>query len=279
MSAISWTTVHNGLQKWFRDTSGIPGPRVMWGIPRDGGARPTTPYISLGQITTRRIGHDWVVSSRNVTTYAGGAFTAPGGDVIVRAAHGLLHGDGPLRVSSSGTLPGGLIAGTDYWVILVDGDTFKLAGSFFDTIGVGTPITITTAGTGVHAIVGAPTFVRAAAPLRRTMQGMRVGSMVATCYADDAIDASSASAVLEDVVSGLALIREDLHRAGVGVSDISPIVSLPGRIGTALEARATMTVTFHLSAELVATAPGFERVEVTRTAPGTPVTLLVPDED
>ena len=60
MSAITWTTVHNGLQNWVRDASGIPGPRVMWGRPKDGGPRPTPPYITLGQITTRRIGHDWI---------------------------------------------------------------------------------------------------------------------------------------------------------------------------------------------------------------------------
>lgn len=66
-------------------------------------------------------------------------------------AHGLITGDGPVRVSSAGTLPAGLAAGTDYWIIYVDANTYKLAASRADAF-AGTAVDITDDGTGVHTL-------------------------------------------------------------------------------------------------------------------------------
>lgn len=72
-------------------------------------------------------------------------------DTITETAHGMETGDGPVRVSSSTTLPAGLAAATDYWVIRVDANTFKLATSRANAL-AGTAIDLTSQGTGTHTL-------------------------------------------------------------------------------------------------------------------------------
>jgi len=57
-----------------------------------------------------------------------------------------------VRVSSSTTLPAPLAAATDYYLIRVDNDTYKLATTYANAI-AGTQINITDAGTGTHTMV------------------------------------------------------------------------------------------------------------------------------
>jgi hypothetical protein len=70
-------------------------------------------------------------------------------------AHGLFTGDGPVRLTTSGTLPAGLKLLTDYWVIKSDADTLQLAASFADAI-AGTPVVVpfTDNGTGTTTLTG-----------------------------------------------------------------------------------------------------------------------------
>lgn len=58
-----------------------------------------------------------------------------GEDTITITDHEYATGDGPLRLSNSGGgLPTGLAADTDYWVVVVDEDTIKLAASPSDAL-------------------------------------------------------------------------------------------------------------------------------------------------
>lgn len=87
------------------------------------------------------------------TTYAVGdiiqydsptfTFTASGA-TLTATAHGWLNGT-QLAVSTSGTLPTGLVASTLYWVVEATTNTFKLSATKN-----GSPITTTGAGTGVQ---------------------------------------------------------------------------------------------------------------------------------
>lgn len=77
-------------------------------------------------------------------------FTASGA-TLTDATHGLVTGDGPVRVSSSGTLPAGLTAGTDYWLIYLSANTYSLATSRANAF-AGTAVTTTDAGTGTHTL-------------------------------------------------------------------------------------------------------------------------------
>lgn len=85
-----------------------------------------------------------------VTAPAAGTFTAAASDVCTKSAHGYLTGL-KVQVSTTTTLPAGLSAATDYFVIKIDAGTFKLATNLSNAI-AGTAIDITDAGTGTHTI-------------------------------------------------------------------------------------------------------------------------------
>lgn len=85
-----------------------------------------------------------------VTTPSAGAFTAAASNICTKAAHGMTTGL-KAQVSSATTLPGGLSAATDYFVISLSANTFSLAASLADAQ-AGTAIDILDAGTGVHTI-------------------------------------------------------------------------------------------------------------------------------
>ena len=72
-----------------------------------------------------------------------GAFT--------HAGHGFVTGDGPTRLTVSGTLPGGLALETSYWVIRASADVFRLAATRADAM-AGTAIGITDAGAGITTV-------------------------------------------------------------------------------------------------------------------------------
>lgn len=76
-----------------------------------------------------------------------------GTDSINSTAHGLSTGD-IVQLTSSGTLPAGLALATDYYVIRVDADNFKLAASAIDAEN-GDAVDITAAaGGGTHTVTG-----------------------------------------------------------------------------------------------------------------------------
>lgn len=83
--------------------------------------------------------------------YADKTFTAANTDVCTATGHGLLTGDGPLPLSTSGALPGGLTTSAPVYAIKIDADTFKVAASREDAI-KGIAIDITSTGTGTHTI-------------------------------------------------------------------------------------------------------------------------------
>lgn len=95
----------------------------------------------------------------SAVTPAAKAFTAAATDICTAAAHGWQTGV-KLQVSNSGgALPSGLLAVTDYFVIKLTADTFKLAESLV-LANAGTAVDITDAGTGTHTAT--PTAVAGA---------------------------------------------------------------------------------------------------------------------
>lgn len=87
-----------------------------------------------------------------VATPAAVTFTAAVTDICTAVAHGYATG---LRVAASSTvtLPAGLSA-TNYWIIKIDADTFKLATSAANAL-AGTAVDITDTGTGIHTLTPA----------------------------------------------------------------------------------------------------------------------------
>lgn len=67
-------------------------------------------------------------------------------------AHGRKTGDGPIRFTTTGTLPAGLALATDYWIIRRTADAFSLAVSRASALS-NVEIDMTSAGSGTHTLV------------------------------------------------------------------------------------------------------------------------------
>lgn len=106
-----------------------------------GGANTPDLDLALGTLTNKR----------RALVVADDTFTAAATDICTAVAHGLQTGDGPIRLTTTGTLPAGLALATDYYVIKIDADTFKLATSLANAY-AGTAVDITDAGTGTHTL-------------------------------------------------------------------------------------------------------------------------------
>lgn len=120
-----------------------------------------------------------------------GAFTAADTDICTKNAHGFLTGL-KVQLTTTGTLPAGLSLATDYFVIYLAANTFKLAASLADAK-AGTAVDITDAGTGTHTIT--PTALAGAT---YKIQGSIDGSVYADIGSAVNITAS-ATALIEKV--------------------------------------------------------------------------------
>ena len=72
------------------------------------------------------------------------------GNSVNIAGHNFVTLD-KVQLSSTTTLPGGLSASTDYWIIRLDADNIQFAASVADAV-AGTDVDITSGGTGTHTI-------------------------------------------------------------------------------------------------------------------------------
>lgn len=110
--------------------------------------------------------------SATVSTPGNQAFTAADVDVdedtITIEDHGFLLGL-KVQLTTSGALPTGLSTSTDYFVIVVDADTIKLASSLVNA-NAGTEIDITNAGSGSSS-ANPVALAGATATLMKSMDG------------------------------------------------------------------------------------------------------------
>ena len=99
----------------------------------------------------------WTTAAVNMTS------VDAANDAITIASHGYATGDGPYQLTTSGTLPAGLATSTDYWVYVVNDNSFKLSTSAANakrvtkqsgTTDVANPLVvdITDTGTGTHTV-------------------------------------------------------------------------------------------------------------------------------
>lgn len=72
-------------------------------------------------------------------------------NTLTAAAHGLQTGDGPIQLTTTGTLPAGLALLTNYYVIKVDANDFKLALTRAGAL-AGTAVALSDDGTGTHTL-------------------------------------------------------------------------------------------------------------------------------
>lgn len=113
-------------------------PSILMLVDMIGWYRVTTVTTTTAQATTN-------------TLFAFSTFTADAGTDVITHSNINLIALSKVQVSTTTTLPAGLAAATNYYVIKVSDTTCKLATSLVNAI-AGTAINITDAGTGTHTI-------------------------------------------------------------------------------------------------------------------------------
>lgn len=91
-------------------------------------------------------------------------FTRTSGNILTKVAHGLQTGDGALRGTTTGTLPAGMLTGTDYYAIRLTADTFSIATTLENAL-TGTAVVLTDAGSGTHTMIDQAGTVRPQDPI------------------------------------------------------------------------------------------------------------------
>lgn len=262
---MNWTTVENALRAWVVAGSGLDDDAVRWA--EQNAPRAEGPFISMRLMSVSQVGQDWADTVDVPLEIADDTVESVdvSANTLTLTAHGLLTGDGPVRFTTSNTLPGGLALSTDYWIIRTSANAIKLAARFVDAINL-TAIDLTSAGTGTHTLTDTADTLRAGAEVAMTVRGTREASLSIQCFGGTATGATSPRAILESVRTALTFPsrRAALTAAGVGFAPIGPATAVDGVIGSSLfEPRAVMEARLFLAAEVSESGTFVERLEIT----------------
>jgi hypothetical protein len=108
-------------------------------------------------------------------------YTGSGNNFTI-ASNGFVNGEGPVQLTTSGTLPTGLSLATNYWLITVDPNTFAFATSRANAV-AGTAVAISGAGSGTFTMTTTVTAGGAGCSLAQPSQEVildgRLGAAVA----------------------------------------------------------------------------------------------------
>lgn len=260
---MNWASIQAAIQNWAVAGSGFSADHVIW--TGQAGPRPALPWITLNVTSLPVIGRDWVDVVFNPLTVELTIDSVDAvNDQLDIADHGLLTGDGPVRLSTTGTLPTGLETATDYWVIKVDASTIQLADSFVHAIIDGTPLAIDDAGSGTHSIDDTTETCRAGEEIAHTARGMRELNIGIQCYGSSAVGDTNPIAVLNNVISAARrpLNVARFNAAKIGFLGNDAIVNIGTAMGSAKwDSRAAVNVRFSVAQESVEYGTFIETVE------------------
>jgi hypothetical protein len=254
------------IQNWIVAATGLQSTYVLWTY--YGAGRPSlsisdetrNAFIELTFGTVSEPCHDWVTYDDNPLVFSPLTPGSVVGDDVTITGHGLVSGDGPIQLSSTGTLPAPLQALTNYWVIVIDPNTIQLAATFVETGGnyVGnpiTPITLTSTGSGTITLSATDDTVRAGVELERTTQGPREMTLELECFGVEKSGILPLQ-LLTDVVASIPLNLDALDAAGLGMSELDTtntqggVRFMEGHRGSILEPRAQVQINLFTTASL-----------------------------
>jgi len=145
------------------------------------------PYIPLYGCSVQAVYTD---ATPGAKSFVAANVTVTPVNTITITSHGFFTG---LKVALTGTnLPGGLSA-TNYWVIVVNSSTIKLASSLANAV-LGTPVTITTQGTTADAALTPAALAGVVVKLQASNDGTNF-----TDISGDTVTISAAGSILWDL--------------------------------------------------------------------------------
>ncbi len=266
---MNWTTIEDAIFDWIKSTSGLADSQILW--EKQGYQRPTGPWIGIRAGIKRR-GIDWVDVKDKILSVADQNFTTvdTATDRITVTGHPYVTGDGPFRLTTTGTLPGGLATTTDYWIVVVDANTISLAATFPNSVAASpTLVDITDAGSGTHTIAGTSTTARAGQEISATVRGPRMLTISLQCYGGGATGSTRPAAILHDVITKSALpsVADALTTAGIAIASFSEVNELDIVLGPVTDSRGILTVFAHIAEEITEDATYIETVAISENPP------------
>jgi len=265
---LSWQDTRKGIARWVAACSGLANDKVAWS--RQGGKWPAAPWISLNLQSVRGVGSDWTRHEHNPLVIPDLVIDSIDDVVNTVSAplHLRVHGDGPVRLTTTGVLPDGLALATDYWLIVDDANTLRFAASRSDAIAaIPVAIDLLDAGTGIHTIVDTPDTRRIGEEIIHVVEGMRRSVLSLQCFADDVLGDGAAEAILERVRVAHRL-PDNLQRMrdiGFAVATIGETRYVGGSLSSAsdFEPRAVQEIILNHYDSISAPGTTIERVELT----------------
>ena len=271
MSALPMASIEDAIQAWIVAGSGLASDHVTWA--GQTAPRPTGEFISMRLTMLNRGGRDFFERTDNIVVVASQAITAVStiASTLTVPAHGLVTGQGPLVLG--GTPPAPLALVTNYWGVVVDASTLKLASSFPNAIAT-VPTTIVLTGTGTAPTIAGPLSVLPGAEVIQKLRGPRQAMLTLQCFAGAPTGGAptgttSPFSILNDAITSYALESRSnaLNAAGIGIGHVESIKAIDGIVNTTrFEPRAIATILLHLASELVETSTYIQTVNATGLA-------------
>lgn len=275
---LSFELVQRRIARAVIAASGLPESNVLWS--QNKAPRPAADGIVMRLMGIQFVADSWLDVQDNPLTFDDLAVSAVDdvGDAVTVVGHGLSTGDGPVRVGSTLTVPGGLTADTDYWVVAPDEDTLQFCESFVETGGAdvdgapsGNPVTVvdlTSAGSGVITISSTEDTLRAGQEVLYVSRGTTRCVLNLECHTVDAAGDDMALALLHRTAARLLLPAqvETLNEAGVGIVEIDPVRAVRGRLDAILfEPRATLDIQLAIVSEETEAGTIIQTTDITPT--------------
>ena len=287
--SVDYDTIENAFYNWVLAGSGLTSDKVVWS--QQAGPRPAGPAIVMRLSNFNESGQAWIDYEPNPLTFANITVTAVDAtaNTFTKTAHGRTTGDGPVFLSSTGTLPtangGDIAAATNYWLIAPDANTLQLARTFADTTGTPVPIDLTGTGSGTITIAATADTVAAGAEMRAVSRVMQRVTLELHCHSADGTGLQMATAILAKIKNRRRLPSQQaiLQAANIGLIDADRIRAILGvRDALLFEPRAYLDVHFCVPSEEVDFETRVDRVQGAATVSdpagaGTDLTIDVTD--
>jgi hypothetical protein len=276
---IDWVTTQKALQDFVVQCTGLTDAQVVWAQQQM--QRPVQPAVIMRLMLNDDNNTPWVDTENQALTIATITVTSVDdtANTFTKVAHGLETGDGPVRMSSTGTLPTNIVVDTDYWVIATSADTFKLAATYVDAINL-TAIDLGDAGTGTITLEDTAETLRSGEEIVLKARSLLKATLTLECYTDVGVGMNMATSILWRIHSKrllptpIALLRD----ANIGVVEAGPVRSMNGTQSQYLfEPRAMMDITIYLASEDSENGTIIERAEIEGEDTGQVFTVDVDD--
>lgn len=259
-----WVAVQAGIQAWVVTGSGLATGQVIWSEQQ--GPRPVGTYVELRLDGITPVGQDWTTKEELPLAFS--PLTVASVDTVGNAvrivAHGLATGDGPVRDTTTGVLPGGLALLTDYWAIVDDVDHLGFATTHQNAINH-VRVDLTSSGSGVHTVTATASTRRSGAEILRRVRGQRTATLKLRCFVGTPTGVAMPIAILNAVLTAASLpsVRDALNAAGVALGTTNPVRSVDGIKGALFEPRAMTELELHLASEVTETTTYIETFDLT----------------